>query len=87
MYLVPPRLVLGVNVHTKERLPEPQGHRPERFGAVKSRNVSRDPTGPRGTLRNGKMAELRLESGILGIPGPVVRFPFVVTASTVVARI
>ena len=25
--------------------------------------------GPRGTLRGGKTAELRLESGILGVPG------------------
>ena len=27
------------------------------------------PTAPHGTLRNDKIAELRLESGIFGIPG------------------
>ena len=32
------------------------------------------PPGPHGTLRNGKMAELRLESGIFGIAGSALCF-------------
>ena len=51
------------------------------------RGVSRGPTEPQGTLRYGKMAELRLESAILGAHGPVLRFPFVVAPSTAAARI
>ena len=39
------------------------------------RNASRAPTEIHGTLRNGKMAELRIDSGILGILGPPFCFP------------
>ena len=39
------------------------------------------------TLRIGKMAELQLESGILGISGLVFCFRFVVAESTAVSRI
>ena len=52
-----------------ERLQEPPRNPAGRYGAVKSRTVSRIPAEPRGTLRNGKISELRLEPGILGIPG------------------
>ena len=38
------------------------------------RNAPRNPRCPHGTLRGGKMAETRLESGILGIDGPVFGF-------------
>ena len=54
--LVPPRWLLGVDVH----LPL---------------NVSRKPPWPHGTLRRGKMAEIRLESGIWAIRGPGFLFP------------
>ena len=33
------------------------------------RNAHRNPTEPHGTLRNGKLFELRIESGILRVPG------------------
>ena len=53
--LVPPRWLLGVDVH----LP---------------RDVSRKPPWPHGALRGGKMAEIRLESGILRIFAPAFCF-------------
>ena len=49
-------------------------------------NAERPPE-PRGTLRMAKMAELRLESGILGISGSAICFPFFAAPSTVVSRI
>ena len=47
----------------------------------------RDPTEPHGTLRNGKMAGWRLESGFLGIPGAAFRFPSCAVPSTAVSRL
>ena len=40
-----------------------------------------------GKLRSGKMAELRIDPGILRIHGPVSCVPFVVAPSTAVSRI
>ena len=51
------------------------------------RKSPRGPTVSHGTLRSDKMAELRLESVTLGIPGPAFCFPFVVIPSTVDSRI
>ena len=48
------------------------------------RNFSRN---PHGTLRNGKMAEIRQESGILRFSGPVFGFSSVATQSAAVSRI
>ena len=44
------------------------------FNVYLPRKGARCPTEPLGTLRNGNMAEIRLGSGILGIPGPVFGF-------------
>ena len=86
-YLVPPRLVLGVNVYPRGTSPGAPRKHTVRYGAVKSRNVCRGRTEPRGAPRNGKIAELRLESGISGIPGQCFCIHCVVSPSTVVSRI
>ena len=46
--------------------------------AAPPRNFARQPTDPHGTLRNGKMAELRLETGNLGNTGLAFCLPIVV---------
>ena len=52
-----------------ERLPEPPRIPAVRYGAVKSRNLARNPAENRGALRSGKMAELRQDPQLLGFLG------------------
>ena len=80
-------MALCVNARPRGTSPGAQWIPKGRYGAVKSGNASLGPKEPRGTLRGGKMEELRIASGILGIRGPVFGFPCVATPPKEVARI